>query len=63
MEDHRFDALTRNLASSTSRRQVLRALGGMALGGLLSPLGSFIYRTPVVQAASKNNKSVISLNP
>lgn len=61
MEGHRFDDLTRNLANSTLRRQVLRALGGMALGGLLSPLGSFINRTKPVYAASK--EPVVSLNP
>jgi len=38
MDDRRFDELTRRLASRSSRRQVLKTLGGGALGGLAGAL-------------------------
>ena len=39
MDQDRFDDLTRALASTTSRRTVLKTLAGSAAGGLLALLG------------------------
>ncbi len=39
MDHDRFDDLTRALASTTSRRTVLKTLAGSAAGGLLAMLG------------------------
>src|SRR3712207_2676864 len=38
MKHDKFDKLTRQLATSTSRRQALRTLGGAMLAGILSPI-------------------------
>jgi hypothetical protein len=38
MKHGRFDKLTRQLATSTSRRQALRTLSGAMLAGILSPI-------------------------
>ncbi len=38
MKHDQFDILTRQLATSTSRRQALRTLGGAMLVGILSPI-------------------------
>lgn len=59
MDDHRLDALTTFLAARPSRRQVLRALTGLAGGGL-APLavaesaGAFICRAGGVLCATGN---------
>jgi hypothetical protein len=39
MDPHRFDDLTRALATTPSRRQFLKTLAGGAAGGLLAFLG------------------------
>ena len=37
MDSTRFDALTRTLSETTTRRSLIRLLGSLALGGLLRP--------------------------
>ena len=39
MDEARFDALTRTLGTTHSRRRLTRLLGGLSLGGVLSALG------------------------
>ena len=39
MDQERFDAITRTLASGISRRGVLRTLGGVSAGGVLAVVG------------------------
>jgi hypothetical protein len=38
MKHDKFDVLTRQLATSTSRRQALKTLGGAMLAGILAPI-------------------------
>jgi hypothetical protein len=40
MDDSRFDALTKTLGTTHTRRGVARLLGGLGLGGVLSALGT-----------------------
>jgi hypothetical protein len=40
MDAHRFDALTRALTATRSRRSLGRLLGGLSLGGVLAALGA-----------------------
>ena len=40
MDGHRFDDLTRSLATSATRRQTVRLMAGGAAAGLLAVLGA-----------------------
>jgi len=40
MDGQRFDALTRSLVDGTTRRRVLRTVGGTLIGGIVAAIGS-----------------------
>ena len=61
MESDRFDALTRTLTSAgSSRRQALRALGSVLLGGALGSVATRLGWTEDAEAKAKKHQKAKS---
>ena len=56
MDQNRFDTLTRSLATSTSRRQALKLLGGSIVGAVFAAFGG-----STAQAARTNRSDCLNI--